>query len=101
VTRGQCAGATSHPHVFAGVVRGGGRGAAADGGALVDGDGMEAAFQTPEGSSVVLVNTADALREEDAAGCFALLTAKVRLCVLSSVLPRHARPPPHMMSNTS
>ena len=78
VTRGESLGATADPRVLAGVVRGGGKGSGTDGAALVDGDGMEAAFQTPEGSSVVFVNTADALREEDAAGCFALLTAKVR-----------------------
>jgi hypothetical protein len=41
---------------------------------------MDVAYQTPEGSSVVWVQHADALGEEDerdAAGCFALLTAKV------------------------
>jgi len=63
---------------FHGVPRGGGRGSTIESGA--DSDGMEVACQTPEGSSVVWVQHADALGEEDArdaAGCFALLTAKV------------------------
>jgi hypothetical protein len=66
------------PCAAAGVPRGGGRGSTIESGA--DSDGMEVACQTPEGSSVVWVQHADALGEEDArdaAGCFALLTAKV------------------------
>ena len=53
-------------------------------GRRVDSDAMDVACQTPEGSSVVWVQHADALGEEDArdaAGCFALLTAKVSACV--------------------